>query len=180
MLARRNGLTELEILTKSMQIQEILIASRYFEESKVLGVYISRGSEVRTQMVIDEAFRSRKTVAIPRVIDSSMMRFYDMNEDRMKNLVNGKFGIPEPVGTENDVSETMDLLVVPGIAFDLQGYRLGHGMGYYDNFLRKKGSLRAIGMAFNVQVIKKWLLPRSKYDMKVDNIVTETGILSSY
>jgi 5-formyltetrahydrofolate cyclo-ligase len=177
MLAKRNGLTELEILSKSMQIQEILIASRYFEESKVLGVYISRGSEVRTQMIIDEAFRKMKTVAIPRVIDTSMMRFYETNEDRMKNLVNGKFGIPEPTGTDNDVSEAMDLLIVPGIAFDLQGYRLGHGMGYYDNFLRKTGNLRAVGLAFDVQVIKKRVLPRYKYDMKVDNIVTEIGIL---
>jgi 5-formyltetrahydrofolate cyclo-ligase len=177
MLAKRNGLTELEILSKSKQIQEILIASRYFEESKVLGVYIPRGSEVRTQMIIDEGFKSMKTVSIPRIIDASMMRFYEMNEDRIRNLVNGKFGIPEPTGTENDVSGAMDLLIVPGIAFDLQGYRLGHGMGYYDNFLRNKGKLRSIGLAFELQVTKKRFLPRYKYDMKVDNIVTETGIL---
>ena len=72
----------------------------------------------------------------------------------------------------------MDLLIVPGIAFDLHGNRLGHGMGYYDNFLRNKGQMKVIGLAFDFQITKNRFLPHSRHDMKVDNVVTETGFQS--
>jgi 5-formyltetrahydrofolate cyclo-ligase len=72
----------------------------------------------------------------------------------------------------------MDLLIVPGIAFDLHGYRLGHGMGYYDNFLRNNGQMTVIGLAFDIQIIKTRFLPHSKYDVKIGNVVTESGFQS--
>ena len=62
MLARRNSLTELEIYNKSKQIQEIFTASSFFEKSKVLGVYLAHGSEVRTEIIIEAGFRIRKTI----------------------------------------------------------------------------------------------------------------------
>lgn len=176
MLAKRNGLTELEIHNKSKQIQDIFTTSSFFEEASILGVYLAHGSEVKTQMIIEAAFRNMKTIAVPRVIDSTSVRFYEIDEYGMNSLLKGRFGILEPNGTENDVSKAMDLLIVPGIAFDSHGYRLGHGMGYYDNFLRNKGQMTVIGLAFDFQIIK--ILPHSKYDMKVDNVVTETGFHS--
>jgi len=178
MLAKRNGLTEPEIHSKSRRIQEIFTTSSFFEEANILGVYLAHGSEVRTWMIIEAAFRNMKTIAVPRVIDSASMRFYEINQYSMNSLLKGKFGILEPNGTESDVSEAVDLLIVPGIAFDLNGYRLGHGMGYYDNFLRNKGQMTVIGLAFDFQILKIGLLPHSKYDMKVDNVVTEMGFHS--
>ena len=96
----------------------------------------------------------------------------------MNSLVKGKFGILEPNGTESDVSAAMDLLIVPGIAFDLHGYRLGRGMGYYDNFLRNKGQMTVIGLAFDIQIRRTGFLPHSKHDLNVDIVVTETGFRS--
>lgn len=178
MLAKRNGLTELEIQSSSRQIQEVFITSRFFEECNVLGVYMASGSEVRTQIIIEAAFKHMKTVAIPVAIDPATLRFCEINEYSIKNLKKGKFGILEPTASDSDTSKSMDLLIVPGIAFDLQGYRLGYGMGYYDNFLSKRANLRAIGLAFDLQITKTRALPRCHYDMKVDNIVTESGFLS--
>lgn len=178
MLAKRNYLTDLEIYNKSNQIQEIFIASSYFEKSSVLGVYLSHGSEVRTRMIIDAGFRNTKTIAVPRAIDSASMSFHEVNEYRMRSLVKGKFGILEPSGTGSEISKSMDLLIVPGIAFDLHGYRLGHGKGYYDNFLRHKGQMKVIGLAFDTQIIKTQSLPHSKYDVRIDNLVTESGFKS--
>jgi 5-formyltetrahydrofolate cyclo-ligase len=178
MLAKRNSLTELEIHSKSKQIQKIFTMSRFFEESNILGVYLAHGSEVRTQMIVEAGFRSMKTLAMPRVINSASMRFYEIDEYSMKSLIRGKLGIPEPKGTEFDFTKDMDLLIVPGIAFDLHGYRLGHGMGYYDRFLRNKGQMTAIGLAFDFQITKTRFLPHSRYDMKVDYVVTETGFHS--
>ena len=177
-LAKRNRLTELEIHSKSKQIQEIFTTSRFFEESNILGVYLAHGSEVRTRMIIEAGFRKTKTIAVPRVIDSASMKFYEIDEYSMNSFLKGKFGVLEPKGTEIDVSKAMDLLIVPGIAFDLHGNRLGHGLGYYDNFLRNKGQMTAIGLAFDFQITKNRFLPHSRHDMKVDNVVTETGFQS--
>jgi 5-formyltetrahydrofolate cyclo-ligase len=178
MLAKRNGLTEQEIHSKSKRIQEIFTTSSFFEESNVLGVYIAHGSEVRTRLIIEAGFRNSKTIALPRVVDSESMSFHKIDEYRMNSLFRGKFGILEPKGTESEVSKALDLLIVPGIAFDLHGYRLGHGMGYYDNFLRNKGQVSVVGLAFDIQIINTQFLPHSKYDMKVDSVVTETGFRS--
>ena len=178
MLARRNSLTELEIYNKSKQIQEIFTASSFFEKSKVLGVYLAHCSEVRTEIIIEAGFRIRKTIAVPRVIDSASMRFYEIDNISKNSLLEGKYGIPEPKRTERDISEAMDLLIAPGIAFDLHGYRLGHGMGYYDRFLESKGHLTVIGLAFDFQLTRTRFLPHSKDDIKIDNIVTETGFHS--
>lgn len=178
MLAKRNCLTELEINSKSKQIQEIFTASSFFEQANILGVYLSHGSEVRTQKIIEACFRNMKTIAVPRIIDSKSIRFHEIDEHRMNSLLKGKFGILEPNSTENEVSKSMDLLMVPGIAFDLHGYRLGHGMGYYDNFLRNNGQMTVIGLAFDIQILKTRFLPHSKYDVKIGNVVTESGFQS--
>jgi 5-formyltetrahydrofolate cyclo-ligase len=175
LIARRNSLSKLEIRNKSKQIQEIFTASSFFEQSEVLGVYLAHGSEVKTRMIIDAGLRNMKTIAVPRVIDSGSMRFYKIDEYGTDSFFKGKFGILEPKRTGSDLSKSMDLLIVPGIAFDLHGYRLGYGMGYYDNFLRSKRKMTVIGLAFDFQIKRKQTLPHSKYDIKVDHVVTESG-----
>jgi 5-formyltetrahydrofolate cyclo-ligase len=177
MLAKRDRLTELEIHNKSKQIQETFTASHFFKESRVLGVYLAHGSEVRTQTIIEAGFENRKIIGVPRVIDSSSIKFYEIEAFSMNFLLKGKFGIPEPKGTERDVTRSIDLLIVPGIAFDLHGYRLGHGMGYYDRFLKRKENMKVIGLAFDFQLTKTRFLPHDIHDMKIDNILTETGFI---
>jgi 5-formyltetrahydrofolate cyclo-ligase len=176
MLAKRNALTGFEIYHKSMQIQEILTRSRIFERSKVLGVYIAYGSEVRTRMIIEAGFRTNKVIGVPKVIDPNIIKFYQVHDFTTKSLCNGKYGISEPKETTKDVSEMIDLLIVPGLAFDTRGYRLGHGRGYYDRFLTEKRNMISIGLAFDFQLAKTQTLPHTRDDMKIDKIVTETGI----
>ena len=178
MIARRNSLSELEIRNKSKHIQEIFTSSSFFKRSVVLGVYLAHGSEVKTRMIIDVGLRNMKTIAVPRIIDSASMRFYKLDKYDMDSFIRGKFGILEPKRTGSDLSKSMDLLIVPGIAFDLCGNRLGYGMGYYDNFLRYKGKMTVIGLAFDFQIKRNQTLPHSRYDIKVDHVVTESGFQS--
>ncbi|MGH9986558.1 MAG: 5-formyltetrahydrofolate cyclo-ligase [Nitrososphaeraceae archaeon] len=177
MLAKRDGLPELEIHNKSKQIQEIFAASHFFKESRVLGVYVAHGSEVRTQRIIEAGFENKKIIGVPRVIDSSSIKFYEIEASSINFLLKGKFGIPEPKGTERDITKLIDLLIVPGIVFDLHGYRLGHGMGYYDRFLKSKENMTVIGLAYDFQLTKTRFLPHDNHDMKIDNILTETGFI---
>jgi len=88
-----------------------------------------------------------------------------------KYLVKGRFGIMEPLPYGS--VDRIDLLVVPGIAFDRKGYRLGYGKGYYDKFLAKK-DVFSIGLAYFFQLVES--LPKGKYDMKLDSVATEAGI----
>jgi 5-formyltetrahydrofolate cyclo-ligase len=178
MLAKRNALTAFEIYLKSKKIQEILTGSKIFGRSKVLGVYIAHGSEVRTRMIIEAGFRANKIVGVPKVIDPDIIKFYQIEDITSKSLGKGRYGISEPKETTKDVTEIIDLLIVPGLAFDGHGYRLGHGKGYYDKFLTEKRRMVSIGLAFGFQLAKTKTLPHNIDDRKIDKIVTETGIHS--
>jgi 5-formyltetrahydrofolate cyclo-ligase len=178
MLTKRNELTAFEIYHKSKKIQEILIASKIFERSKVMGVYIADGSEVRTQMIIEAGFRANKVVGVPKVIYPDIIKFYQIEDITSKSLGKGRYGISEPKETTKDVSEIIDLLIVPGLAFDGHGYRLGRGKGYYDRFFTEKRNMVSIALAFGFQFGKTKSLPHNIDDRKIDKIVTETGIQS--
>ncbi len=93
----------------------------------------------------------------------------------LENLKEGKFGIPEPEGKPVEISK-IDVVIVPAIAFDKEGHRLGYGKGYYDRFLEKfKGT--KIGVAYDFQIVDN--LPKEQHDIPVDIIVTPTQIIQS-
>ncbi len=92
----------------------------------------------------------------------------------LQSLVPGAYGIPEPQGEEVVSPAWIDLLLVPGVAFDREGFRLGWGKGYYDRLLKRAGGMK-VGVAFSFQVFER--LPRDPWDVPVDAVVTEKGII---
>jgi len=167
-LERRNGLTQSEIASLSKRIQDFVIGSKEFKSAKVVGAYYAFGSEVKTDLILEKAKALGKKVALPS-IEGESLTFYELSSG--KYLVKGRFGIMEPL--PYGPVDRMDLLVVPGIAFDKKGYRLGYGKGYYDKFLAKK-SVFSIGLAYSFQLLGS--LPKAKYDKRLDAIATEGGI----
>ncbi|HXG06872.1 MAG TPA: 5-formyltetrahydrofolate cyclo-ligase, partial [Nitrososphaera sp.] len=131
-LALRNSLESSEIAERSKRIQEMLINIKEFKSARTVGAYYAFGSEVRTDLIIEKAYSLDKRIALPRV-EGEHLKFYELAPD--KSLVKGRFGIMEPL--PYSPVDDIDLLVVPGVAFDRQGYRLGYGKGYYDRFLEK-------------------------------------------
>jgi 5-formyltetrahydrofolate cyclo-ligase len=89
-------------------------------------------------------------------------------------ITKGKYGILEN-SMSDSIIEEMDLLIVPGIAFDLQGNRIGYGKGYYDRFLSKRKANYIIGLAFENQIINK--IPKTAYDIPVNILFTEKRII---
>lgn len=168
MLEKRNRLVSDKIAGLSKRIQESVIESKEFKSAKVVGAYYAFGSEVKTDLILEKAKVLGKKVALPSV-EGKSLTFYELSSG--KYLVKGRFGIMEPL--PYGPVERMDLLVVPGIAFDKKGYRLGYGKGYYDKFLAAK-SLFSIGLAYSFQLLES--LPRGKYDKKLDAIATEERI----
>lgn len=168
MLEKRNTLDAKEIERRSKRVQDFLLNSKEFKSAKVVGAYHAFDSEVRTDLIIDHARALGKKIVLPSV-EGDNLTFYELSSS--KYLVKGRFGIMEPL-PYNPV-DRMDLLVVPGIAFDKKGYRLGYGKGYYDMFLDKK-KVASIGLGYSFQLLE--LLPRGKCDKRLDAIATEDGV----
>ncbi|HEY3094959.1 MAG TPA: 5-formyltetrahydrofolate cyclo-ligase [Nitrososphaera sp.] len=168
MLEKRNGLDAQEIARRSRRVQEFVITSKEFNAAKVIGAYYPFGSEVKTDLIIEQARPLRKKVALPSV-EGESLAFYELSSS--KYLVKGRFGIMEPL--PYGPVDKLDLLVVPGIAFDNKGYRLGYGKGYYDKFLARK-NMFSIGLGYSFQLVES--LPSGEHDKKLEAIATEDGI----
>ena len=168
MLERRNKLNSLEIAKRSKSIQEFAINSKEFRQAKVVGTYFAFGSEVTTELIIEQAKTLVKKIALPRV-EEDKITFYELSS--IKSLIRGRFGIMEPP-PYMQINE-IDILVVPGIAFDKTGCRLGYGKGYYDRLLSGKRTF-SIGLAYSFQLLEN--LPYDRYDKRLDAIASEDGL----
>jgi 5-formyltetrahydrofolate cyclo-ligase len=168
MLERRNRLNSQEIAKRSKSIQEYVINSNEFQSAKVVGAYFAFSSEVATELIIKHAKMLGKKIALPRV-EEDKITFYELLST--KSLIRGRFGImePPPYGYMDEI----DLLVVPGIAFDKKGNRLGYGKGFYDRLLSGKRTF-SIGLAYSFQLLEN--LPHDRYDKRLDAIASEDGI----
>lgn len=155
---------------KSKEIVSKIIKTRIFKDAKIIALYKSLKSEVDTTEVIEYAINDGKIVVLPKV-ENDELKFYKINSiDEI--LEKGRLGIEEPKGKiENLINNNLiDLLVVPGLCFDLEKNRLGFGKGFYDRFLKQK-EFKTIGICFEDQVVEK--LPIDEYDEKVIMIITD-------
>ena len=169
MLQRRDALSEQEIFKLSKIIQLRLIQSPKFQSAQSIGAYHSFGSEVMTDAIISEAFELGKRISLPRV-EGDKIEFYGFSENRQ--LVKNRFGILEPLPHEKVGHH--DLLIVPGIAFDKDGYRVGYGKGYYDRHLAQTDAF-SVGLAYSFQIIDR--MPRQMHDKKVSAVATEEKLI---
>ena len=173
-LHKRNSMSHFEISMKSKLIQQKLIESPVFNQSKSIGLYLAIGSEVQTREIINYALDLGKTVLLPRIM-SNDLRFYVVDQkDFEKNSFDvNRFGIKEP-NIDNKPADFIDLLIIPGIVFDMYGFRIGYGYGYYDKYLTINKFSKSIGLAYDFQFIKK-PIPILPHDRKIDVLITESG-----
>jgi 5-formyltetrahydrofolate cyclo-ligase len=169
MLNMRNKLNSPEVAKRSKAIQEFVINTEEFQQAKVVGAYFAIGSEVMTELIIGRAKILNKKIALPRV-EEDKIAFYEL--PLTNTLVKGKFGIMEPPPYKP--MDKIDMLVVPGIAFDKNGNRLGYGKGFYDRLLADKRAKFSIGLAYSFQLVES--LPYDLYDKRLDAIASEDGI----
>ncbi len=172
-LAKRKHLALDTCLARSLKAQESLVAMPEFIAASTVGLYSPIHNEVFTEEIFRAARAGGRQVVYPRVSGGSLE--FVAVEDRTQ-LKRGAFGVLEPSGSEAVMSQALDLLVVPGVAFDLVGYRLGYGKGFYDRVLhgeKRPGLL--VGLCFELQLVAE--LPFEAHDVKMDRIVTEDRIL---
>lgn len=168
----RKNLSSAEKSRRDVQIMNRLTACAAYKDAKVLLTYVSTPIEVDTRELITRAIAEGKTVAVPRCIDGTRdMKFYIIQS--LNDLEVGTFSVLEPI-VEQCRELTFfrgALCIVPGLAFDMKGYRLGYGKGYYDRFLDSSDGILKAGVCYCACTMNE--LIRGKYDMPVDILITD-------
>lgn len=148
-----------------------------YEDSRVVMFYLSYGSEVITDLMIKEVLADGKEVAVPVIQSPGDGIMTAVKISKLEDCYERVYGIRQPEFNESDVvaKEDIDLIFVPGIVFDLSGYRIGYGKGYYDRWLEGTDILKRVGLAFEVQLVEK--IPNGQYDLPVSKILTEKRVI---
>ena len=170
LIEKRNRLSVYEVLEKSNRIISKLIEMEEFRKAKKLLCYVSFDNEVYTHGLIKE-YAKEKKIAVPVVRGNELILSY-IND--WKELSTGAYGILEPKKIKMANPQEIEVAILPGIAFDKRGYRIGYGKGYFDRLLPKMNALK-IALAFDFQLLDS--LPNEKHDVKMDMIITEKRIL---
>ncbi len=138
-------------------------------------VYLTYGSEMPTEPLI-RAFRSQKVAIAVPWLEKGKVDFIPSLWGEGRVLVEGPYGLLQPQEPVSIPPSALDIIVVPAIVFDRQGYRIGYGKGYFDRFLSQPGIRGVrIGLAFDLQVVDH--LPRDPWDQPVDYLATESRLL---
>lgn len=161
-----------ERVKKSRKIMNLLFSLPEFARADMVMFYVALGNEVNTRPMIREAFKSGKKVVVPVTKREKKGLLPSLLTDYGRELVKGPYGVYEPARPyQRPVSvEKIDLVIVPGVAFDSAGSRLGRGKGYYDRFLKSlPDRIPTIGLAFEFQVREN--LPTLSHDVSVDKVL---------
>jgi 5-formyltetrahydrofolate cyclo-ligase len=166
---------------KSKRIADLLFQCSYWNTSDKVCMYMSFKTEVDTSLILSEALKGKKQVVVPKVEDDSQISLFSIQS--RKDLEQGRYGIMEPSiaitsSLKNRIEPSqLSMILVPALAFDLSGNRLGYGKGYYDRLLEKlPDTCIKIGLAFSDQILN--IIPAESFDQKVDMIATEDGLMS--
>ncbi|KAG9017557.1 5,10-methenyltetrahydrofolate synthetase [Tulasnella sp. 427] len=192
----KKAIPEPQIALQSQQITAHLLGSPYFQQSQRVSCYLSIGGEVDTSSLVLSILRSGKKLYVPK-LDSGllhMVRLY--GEEDYRTLRSGVWGIKEPAWEwENKRRESgkptdegcpgIDLMLMPGVAFDKGFSRIGYGKGYYDQFLSRYTAAKSgstpllVALALKEQLLEAGKIPVEDHDWKMNLIVTGEEVLSS-
>ena len=173
LLAERRHCSAETCLHLSLSIQARFLAGDAYRLARCVGLYSPFMNEAQTELVARRCLNDRKRLVYPRVTGLDL-QFVEVSGQG--DLRPGAYGIPEPAGQQLVALEELDLLVVPGVAFDLAGNRLGYGKGYYDRALAGcPPALERVGFAYEFQVVAQ--LPAAAHDRRLTQLVTEQRVL---
>ena len=177
LIEKRKSLSKKDVIEKSNKIKNQLFELTEFIQAYTILFYVSYDNEVHTHQMIKDSLILVKNVIVP--ISKKDDRSLILSKlERWEDLESGSYGILEPRAEKiKEISiDEINLIIVPGVGFDKGGHRIGHGKGYYDNLLNKSNNALHIGLAFEIQIVKK--IPIEQHDIPVDKIITEDRIIN--
>ncbi|QDT66555.1 5-formyltetrahydrofolate cyclo-ligase [Calycomorphotria hydatis] len=177
-LTRRKAQID-SVATSNLIWRKIYGLNEYAEAERIL-FYVSARSEVRSTTAIEQALQAGKEVFVPWCREDGQLALFHLQD--MGELVAGSYGILEPSADlkanpqRQGAPEALDVVIVPGIAFDTTGGRLGHGKGYYDKLLANvSADCLLIAPAYECQIVDR--VPTEPHDVAVDLVVTEKRVI---
>ncbi len=164
MKALRRALSQDEMASSAKRITEEIIKMDAYARAKTVCLYLSAYKEVDTSALLARCKQDKKTVLLPVTATDGTITLYKDNGKYIK----GNFNITEPDSTETADAKTVDLFIIPALAFDKSGNRLGFGMGCYDRMLKNANGYK-IGIGYAFQLIDS--LPSDAHDIKMDMVI---------
>lgn len=164
--ARKRAMTEEEIEERSTKLARLFFASEAYQNAKTIYGYLPYNQEVRTVPMLAQALKDGKKVAVPKVYGDEMKFLY---LDDLNAVAKGYAGIPEPIADEPVADDETALVLMPGLAFDPQGHRIGYGGGFYDKFLAAEPHHPTLALCYEFQMLPK--LDVEDHDIPVDTVL---------
>ena len=166
--AKKSALTPEEIGRRSAILADRLFETEAYRACRSLYAYLSFNQEVRTNPIIERAWADGKRVAVPKVIGRDMVFIWLDSFDR---LGPGFYGIPEPMENGPVADDGTALVLMPGLAFDPEGRRVGYGGGFYDRFLSREPNHPLVALCYDFQLFDR--LEVEAHDIPVDVVITD-------
>ncbi len=163
---RKRAMTQEEIQEKSRILGEKLGATPVYRQAKTIYGYLPFNQEVRTEPILERALREGKRVAVPKIFGDTMRFLY--LED-LTAVGKGFGGIPEPLADGPEAHDPTALVLMPGLAFDEKGRRIGYGGGFYDRFLAAEPDHPTVALCYDFQMVPD--LPAEDFDVPVDLVL---------
>lgn len=167
----RLALSEEEVLRLSKECVSKVLQFPELLEAETVCVYMPTGNEIDTSDIIQFCLENGKRVAAPRVEGESMEFYYFKDASELQQ---GAFDIWEPIGTEK-LTDEESLMIMPGVAFDLNCNRIGYGNGFYDRYLSRHPQMTTIALAYEFQIVGK--IKQEIHDVRPEMIVTESRVI---
>ena len=164
--AQKRAMSPEQIRDKSEKLAQMLYATSQYHSAAVIYGYLPYNQEVLTTPMLEQALRDGKKVAVPKVYGDTMRFIY--LED-LSCVSEGYAGIPEPVADEPVAGDTEALVLMPGLAFDCHGNRMGYGGGFYDKFLAEEPHHPTVALCYDFQMVDE--IPTEQYDIPVDCVL---------
>ncbi|NLU23652.1 MAG: 5-formyltetrahydrofolate cyclo-ligase [Clostridiales bacterium] len=169
--AQKRVMTAEEIGRQSADLTEMFLACPLYKAARNLYAYLSYNQEVRTETILRRAQRDGKRIAVPKIIDGQMVFIW---LDDLTAVKEGYCRIPEPLANSPVADDPTALVLVPGLAFDRSGHRLGYGGGFYDRFLQQEPHHPTVALGYDFQLIE--CVPADSHDRPVDIVLTYSDI----
>lgn len=163
---KKRAMTAEQIAEKSWQLAEQFYQTEAYRNARTIYGYLPYNQEVRTVPMLQRAMEDGKQVAVPKVFGDEM-RFLYLKD--LSAVAPGYAGIPEPVADGPVAEDPHALVLMPGLAFDRQGHRIGYGGGFYDQFLAKEPEHPTLALCYDFQLFET--LQTEEHDIPVDVVL---------
>lgn len=163
---QKRAMTEEQIVSASQRLGELFCASQAYRDAQTIYGYLPYNQEVRTVPMLEQAMADGKRVAVPKVFGDEMKFIYLTDFSRVEK---GYAGIPEPIDDGPVADDPTALVLMPGLAFDAQGHRIGYGGGFYDKFLANEPNHPTLALCYEFQMVD--YLETEAFDVPVDCVI---------